>query len=135
MNSVYYNRHWLSRTYDTLAIQRVNSCFSESLTISVVCPPVSLSEKYLVVSASTIKVFADLLPEEVTINDWLIFLLRNYFGGMVLSPEDAQVFLNAPCSLERRDFCVEVGLEEKWDAGVIRKCMTLKAEIDLLTIR
>ena len=53
---------------------------------------------------------------------------------MVLSPEEAQVFLNAPCSLERRDFRVEVGLEEKWDAGMIYKGMGMKAEIDPLTI-
>jgi hypothetical protein len=133
MNSVYYSRHRLSRTYNTQAIQRVNLCISESLTISVVCPPQSRC-KCLVVSVSTIKVIADLLPEEVAINDWLIFILQNLFGGIVLSPEEAQVFLNAPCSLKRCDFRVEVGLEEKWDAGMICEGMGLKAEIDPLTI-
>jgi hypothetical protein len=53
---------------------------------------------------------------------------------MVLSPEGAQVLLNTPCGLERCDFCVEIGLEEKWDAGMVCKGMGSKAEIDLLTI-
>jgi hypothetical protein len=56
------------------------------------------------------------------------------FGGRVLSTEQAQIFLNAPCGLERCDFRVEVGLEEKWDADMICKGMGLNAEIDSLTI-
>jgi len=52
----------------------------------------------------------------------------------VLSTEQAQIFLNAPCGLERCDFRVEVGLEEKWDADMICKGMGLNAEIDSLTI-
>lgn len=56
--------------------------------------------------------------------------------GMVLSSEEAQILLKAPCSLERCDFGVEVGLEEKWDAGMICKGIDLEAaEINPLTIR
>jgi len=57
--------------------------------------------------ASTIKVIVDLLPEDVAINDWLIYLLRNLFEGMVLSLKSVRV------RLEQCNFRVEVGLEEK----------------------
>ncbi len=67
------------------------------------------------------EVIADLLPEEFAINDWLIYLFLNSFGGMVLFRDDAQVFLNATCSLEWCDFCVEIGLEEKWDASICQE--------------
>ena len=48
---------------------------------------------------------------------------------MPLSPEEAQIFLDAPCSIKRRDFCVEVGLKKEWDAGMICKGMGSKDEI------
>jgi hypothetical protein len=64
------------------------------------------------------KVIADLFPEEIAINNWLINILLSLFGGTVLFRVEAQVFLNATCSLEWCDLCVEIGLEEKWDAGI-----------------
>jgi len=63
------------------------------------------------------KVIADLLPEEVAVDDWLIYLLSILFGGVVLFRDLAQVFLDAAYSIEWRDFRVKVGLEEKWDTG------------------
>jgi hypothetical protein len=80
------------------------------------------------------KVIADLLPEEVAINDRLIYLLSNLFGSMVPFRDQAPVFLNATCSLEWCNFRVEVGLEEKWDAGSLSRA-GLKTEINILTIR
>ena len=78
--------------------------------------------KCLVVSAPGMnKVIADLLPEEITINDWLINLLLSLFGGTVLFRVEAPVFLDATCSLEWCNFCVETGLEEKWDAGICQE--------------
>jgi hypothetical protein len=78
--------------------------------------------KCLVVFAPIVnKVIANLFPEEIAINDWLINILLSWFGGTVLFRVEAQVFLNATCSLERYDFCVEVGLEEKWDAGICQE--------------
>jgi hypothetical protein len=65
------------------------------------------------------KVIADLLPEEVAINNWLIYLLfLNLLRGIVPFRNEAQVFLNATCSIEWCDFRGEVGLEEKRDAGI-----------------
>lgn len=46
----------------------------------------------------------------------------------MLSPKEAQIFLNAQCSIKRCDFRVEVGLEKEWDAGMICKGMGLMAE-------
>lgn len=76
---------------------------------------------------------ADFLSEEVAIYDWLVYFLRNLFGGMVLFCDEVQVFLNATCSLERRNFRVKLGLEEKWDAGI---CQGMGSEnnINPLTI-
>jgi hypothetical protein len=56
---------------------------------------------------------------------------------MVLSRDEAQVFLNAPCSLERCDFRVEVGLKEKWDAGIDQSIegVRMKTAMNPLTIR
>lgn len=100
----------------TLVIQRVNWCIPyHFLWLAHDC-----LGKCLVVFALLIvmdKVIADLLPEEVTINDWLIFV----FGGIVTFGDEAQVFLNAACSLEWCDFGVEVGLEEKWDASICQE--------------
>jgi hypothetical protein len=64
------------------------------------------------------KVIADLPPEEVAINDWLIYSFRACLEDGAFRVE-AQVFLKATCSLEWCDSCVEVGLEEKWDASMI----------------
>ena len=78
--------------------------------------------KCLVVFAPTInKVIADLFPEEIPINDWLVDPLLSLIGGVVLFRVDAQVFLDATCSLERCDFCVEIGLEEKRDASICQE--------------
>ena len=79
--------------------------------------------KCLVVFAPPVinKVIADLFPEEITINDWLINLLSSLFGGTVLFRVEAQVFLNATCSLKWCDCCVEIGLEEEWDAGICQE--------------
>ncbi len=59
------------------------------------------------------------------------------FSGIVLSRDEAQVFLNAPCSLERCDFRVEVGLKEKWDAGIDQSIegVRMKTAMNPLTIR
>ena len=111
MSSVYCNCHCL-----TLVIQRVNWCIHYHPCSS---PLISLG-KCLVVFAPIMnnKVIADLFPEEVAINDWLINLLLSLFRGTVPFRVEAQMFLNATCGLEWRDFCVEIGLEEKWDAGI-----------------
>jgi hypothetical protein len=77
----------------------------------------------LVVFASMIKVIADLFPEEIAINDWFISLLLSLFGGTVLFRFEAQFILNATCGLEWCNFCVEIGLEEKWDAGICQECI------------
>lgn len=75
------------------------------------------------------KVIVDLLPEEVAINDWFIYLFLNLLRGTVPFRDGAQVFLNATCSLKWCDFRVEVGLEEKWNAGICSRA-GLKIEID-----
>ena len=67
------------------------------------------------------KVIADLFPEEIPINDWLINILLSLFGGTVLFRVEAQVSLSATCSLEWCDFRVEIGLEEKWDADICQE--------------
>jgi len=77
-----------------------------------------LGECLVVFALITSKVIADLLPEEVAINNWLIYLL-NLFGGIVPFREETQIFLYAACSLEGCDFRVKVGLEEKWDGYTI----------------
>lgn len=78
--------------------------------------------EYLIVFAPALnKVIADLFPEEIPINDWLIDLLLSLFGGVMLFGVGTQVFLDATCSLERCNFCVEIGLEEKWDAGICQE--------------
>ncbi len=45
--------------------------------------------------------------------------------------------LNASCSLERCDFRVEVGLKEKWDAGIDQSIegVRMKTAMNPLTIR
>ena len=96
-------------SYNTLEIQQVNSCLQDFYNLHAL--PTSLSENALVASAST-KVITDLLQKEVAINDRLIFLLRSLLGDMLLSPEEAQIFLDAPCSIKRCDFRVKVGLEK-----------------------
>ena len=78
--------------------------------------------KCLVVFALVMnKVIADLFPEEIAINDWLINLLLSLFGRTVLFRVEAPVFLDATRSFEWRDFCVEIGLKEKWDAGICQE--------------
>jgi hypothetical protein len=72
------------------------------------------------------KVIANLFPEEIAINDWLINLLLSMFGGTALFRVEVYVLLNATCSLKWRDVCVEIGLEEKWDAGMICQERALK---------
>jgi hypothetical protein len=67
------------------------------------------------------KIIADLLPKKIAINDWLINLLLSLFGGTGLLRVKAQVILNATCSLEWCDCCVEIGLEEKWDADICQE--------------
>lgn len=64
------------------------------------------------------KVIADLFPEEIAINNWFINHLLSLFRRTVLFRVEARVFLNTTCSLEWCDFSVEIGLEEKWDAGI-----------------
>lgn len=85
-------------------------------------PPPWLAHDYLcdclVVFALMNKIIADLLPEEVAINDRFIYLLSSLFGGMVPFRDVVQVFLHATCSLERCNFCVKVGLKEKWYASI-----------------
>lgn len=76
-------------------------------------------DEYLVVFAPIVnKVIADLFPEEIAINDWLINLLLSLFGGALLFRAEVRVILNATCSLEWCDFRIKIGLEEKWDAGI-----------------
>ena len=79
-----------------------------------------LGECLVVFALIMSKVIADLLPEEVAINDWFV-CLWNLFEGMVPFRDETQVFLDAACSLEGRDFRVKVGLEEKWDAGIYQE--------------
>jgi hypothetical protein len=67
------------------------------------------------------KVIADLFPEEIAINDWFINHFFSLFRGTVPFRVEAQVFLDATCSLEWCDFGVEIGLEEKWDAGICQE--------------
>lgn len=76
-----------------------------------------LGECLVVFALITSKVIADLLPEEVAVDDWLIYLL-NLFGGTVPFREESQAFLDATCSLEGCNFRVKVRLEEKWDADI-----------------
>lgn len=63
------------------------------------------------------KVIADLFPEEIAINNWFINQLLSLFGGTVPFRVETRVLLNTTCSLEWCNFSVEIGLEEKWDAG------------------
>jgi len=102
----------------TLVLQRVNWCILYLLLWST---HNYLGECLVVFAPILNEVIADLLPEEFAINDWLIYIFLNSFGGMVLFRDDAQVFLNATCSLEWCDFCVEIGLEEKWDASICQE--------------
>jgi hypothetical protein len=65
--------------------------------------------------ASTItKIITDFVPEEVAVDRWLVYR----FGGMMPFCGVTRVFLDAAYSLEWCDFCSEVGLEEKGDAGL-----------------
>ena len=79
-----------------------------------------LGECLVVFGSIVNKVIADLFTEEIAINDWLINILFRLFGGTALLCVEAQVFLNATCSLERCDFRVEIGLEEEWNSGIFQ---------------
>ena len=112
------NHHWFSQSYDTLVthvIQQVNSDISYP---SLWLAHNGLRECLVVFAPARNKIIADLPPQVVSINDWLICFLLTFLGGMVLFLTEAQVFLKATCSLKWCDSRVKVRLEEKWDAGI-----------------
>jgi hypothetical protein len=80
-----------------------------------------LGECLIVFALIITKVIADLPPEEVAINDGLVCLLSNLFGGMVPFRDEALVILNATCSLEWCNFRVKVGLEEERNATICQE--------------
>jgi hypothetical protein len=61
------------------------------------------------------EVIANLLQKEVAVDRWFICLLAPF--NMPFLGGETEVFLDAKCSTERRDPCVEVRLEEKGDAN------------------
>ena len=104
--------------YNTVVVQRINQCICLFSYHLCNCAHNRLGE-FLVVIVSTIdKVPADFLPKKVAIHDWLVYFPRGLVGDMVLFCDKVQVLLNATCSLERCNIRVEVGLKEKWDAGI-----------------
>ena len=61
------------------------------------------------------KVTANLLQKEIAVDRWFICLLTPF--NMPFLGGETEVFLEAKSSTERRDPCVEVGLEEKGGAN------------------